>query len=629
MQQAPCVDVYKTHTHTPKSNCTHNCMLPLLFGSRYQGYRIICRLGQNGWLAMKLRHRELACHQQGLMQQLRQFWEEGRLCDVVLQSLDGTQHHAHRNVLSAASPAVRILLCGPFKEMKQVEEGKPVEMAASSSVVAAFLDYLYGGEPDVTAMDSVELLHLASAYDLPRLATTVERDLRDALDSAVALQSLLDSQTFGFPDLMLACEKQVAKEFQKCCLEEDFLKLDARQLQKILLREDLNVSREEIVFEALFRWSQYKENSASMCLLFPQIDFPSLSTSNLDLLRYFANALGRKGIDLENEVQQALEIHRKRPSESSSGHRPKRRCFTHWSATLGSSCNGSYPSWKKLTPNCTSCARFSWHDDSFLLLGEDQLMSFKPGSKDFEIVVGEGAATIKGCNALSHPLAFAVRPSGEIFIGTFCKGATQLVTFREGKGKVVKKIPDLVDVCCSPNGVVYVLDAGGLQVQKLEGSKLAPVLQSSEDQSFQATSIFATKCGLYLLDCKKHRILRLSGGSRVITEIANFSQVSRDLGRFFVTSDEQIFVIDRCKNRILIAEAKNTSCGTPHLDSSRAGKAQDVLVQNGYLNVLTHEGCVYQSALPPKLRLEGHTDAFFAARQCAWPESRGRLRDSR
>ena len=82
--------------------------------------------------------------------------------------------------------------------MKQVEEGKPVEMAASSSVVAAFLDYLYGGEPDVTAMDSVELLHLASAYDLPRLATTVERDLRDALDSAVALQLLLDSQTFGF-----------------------------------------------------------------------------------------------------------------------------------------------------------------------------------------------------------------------------------------------------------------------------------------------------------------------------------------------------------------------------------------------------------------------------------------------
>ncbi len=579
---------------------------------------------------MKLRHRELACHQQGMMQQLREFWEEGQLCDVVLQSLDGTQHHAHRNILSAASPALKVLLCGPFREVKQVEEGKPVEMAASSGAVAALLDYLYGGEPDVTAMDSVELLHLASRYNLPRLATTIETDIREALDSSVALQLLLDSQTIGFPDLMLACEEQVAKEFQTCCMKEDFFQLDARKLQKILLREDLNVSREEFVVEALFRWSNHsEENSATTCLLFPQIDFPSLSTRNLDLLRCFANSLGPKGIDLDNEVKQALDIHRKRPtSESSSAHRPKRRRFTHWSATLGSSCNGSELSWKKVTPNCSSCFRLSWHDDSFLLLGEDQLMSFKPGGKDFGIVVGEGAATaiIKGRIALSDPLAFAVRPSGEMLIGT-CKGARQLITFREGKGKVLKKIPGLVDVCCSPTGVVYVLDAHGLQVQRLEGSKLVPVLQSSQDQSFEATSIFATKCGLYVLDGKKHRILRVSyGSSKNIAEIANFSQVTHDLGRFFVTPDEQIFVIDRCNNRILIAEAKTTSCQTTHLDFSRVGQAHDVLVVNECLNVLTHgsEGCVYQSELPPKLRLEGYTGTFVAAP--SKPKKQGRLR---
>ena len=74
---------------------------------------------------MKLRHSKLACHQKGLMQQLRDFWKEGHLCDVVLKSIDGTQHPVHRNVLSAASAALKALLCAPFREAEQIRQGKP------------------------------------------------------------------------------------------------------------------------------------------------------------------------------------------------------------------------------------------------------------------------------------------------------------------------------------------------------------------------------------------------------------------------------------------------------------------------------------------------------------------------
>ena len=127
---------------------------------------------------MKLRHPELASHQQGLMQQLRDFWKEGHLCDVVLKSVDGIQHQAHRNVLSAASAAFKALLCAPFREVEQIRQGKPVEMAASGGVVSAFLDYLYGGEPEVTTMDAVEVLRLAGAYGLHLLAASVESDFQ-------------------------------------------------------------------------------------------------------------------------------------------------------------------------------------------------------------------------------------------------------------------------------------------------------------------------------------------------------------------------------------------------------------------------------------------------------------------
>ena len=108
------------------------------------------------------------------MQQLRDFWKEGHLCDVVLKSIDGIEHPVHRNVLSAASAALKALLCAPFREAEQIRQGKPIEMAASGGVVGAFVDYIYGGEPDVATMDAVELLRLAGAYGLPCLAEAVE-----------------------------------------------------------------------------------------------------------------------------------------------------------------------------------------------------------------------------------------------------------------------------------------------------------------------------------------------------------------------------------------------------------------------------------------------------------------------
>ena len=53
--------------------------------------------------AVKLDHSDPAQHRASIMQQLRQFWMDDHLCDVVLKSHDGAEHRAHTAVLSAAS----------------------------------------------------------------------------------------------------------------------------------------------------------------------------------------------------------------------------------------------------------------------------------------------------------------------------------------------------------------------------------------------------------------------------------------------------------------------------------------------------------------------------------------------
>ena len=566
---------------------------------------------------MKLRHGELACHQQGLMQQLRDFWKEGHLCDVVLKSIDGKEHPVHRNVLSAASAALKALLCAPFREAEQIRQGKPVEMAASGGVIGAFVDYIYGGEPDVATMDAVELLRLAGAYGLPCLAQAVEADLQASLDSQLALQLLQETVIWGMPDLRLACEEQIAKDFQQCTLREEFLKLTGRQLQRILQREDLNVSREEVVVQALFKWAKSsRDKQKEMIYMLSNIDFPSLSSSNLHVLCHSAQSLGSSGADWECEVKQALSLHRKRPSsEVSTAHRPKRRCLSHWAAGLGAS-QESDRAGKKLTPTVKNCGHgLAWHQGAFFFSCREpsQILSCKPGDENLRVVAGQGAP-INGFNQLHMMNGLAMSPNREMIVGhCVAYPATQLLSFQNGVGKVLLDCPRLQDVCCSSNGVIYVLDANGTRVQKFEGSRLMPVVDSQElpeEHAFDSQYICVSEQEvLYISDFENKRILRFAEGTSVPTVVADFGDRDDvDLGGLFVTEDERIFVCDSNNCRILMTDAVDKTCSS-ELDVSELGWPQDLLVQDGFLNVLIHrgtqEGCegwVQQFVLPPTLQ---------------------------
>ena len=565
---------------------------------------------------MKLRHGGLACHQQGLMQQLRDFWKEGHLCDVVLKSIDGKEHPVHRNVLSAASAALKALLCAPFREAEQIRQGNPIEMAASGGVIGAFVDYIYGGEPDVASVDAVELLRLAGAYELPCLAEAVEADLQASLDSQLALHLLQETVIWGMPDLRLACEEQVAKDFQQCALTEEFFKLTPTQLQRILRREDLNVSREEVVVEALFKWAKFSEDrQRDMVLMIFHVHFPSLSSSNLKVLCHAAQSLGSSGADWDCEVKQALSLHRKRPSsEVSTAHRPKRLCLSHWAAGLGAS-QESDRAGKKLTPTVKNCGyHLAWHQGAFFFSCREpsQILSCKPGEENLLVVAGPGSP-ISGFNQLHMMSGLAMSPNGEMIVGhCVAYPATQLLSFQNEVGKVLLDCPWLQDVHCSPNGVFYVLDAG-TRVQKVEGSRLIPVVDSKElpkEHAFHASNIFVSKQEvLYISDSANARILRFAEGTSVPTVVADFGDRDGvDLAGLFVTEDERIFVCDSNNCRILMTDAVDKTCSS-ELDVSELGWPQDLLVQDGFLNVLIHrgtqEGCegwVQQFVLPPTLQ---------------------------
>eukprot|EP00438_Fugacium_kawagutii_P009707 Skav211710 [mRNA] locus=scaffold2852:209288:209824:- [translate_table: standard] len=154
------------------------------------------------------------------MQQLREFWKEGHLCDVVIKSNDGTEHRAHANVLSAASKFLKNLLGGSFQEADQRKSGEPVEIAASDAAVSVLLDYIYGGRPEFPLDDSMEFLQVADAYDLPQLVAAIEKALRGSLDKApVATAFKILRHARGLHDLKAVAEEKLAVNFEKCTAE--------------------------------------------------------------------------------------------------------------------------------------------------------------------------------------------------------------------------------------------------------------------------------------------------------------------------------------------------------------------------------------------------------------------------
>ena len=567
--------------------------------------------------AVKLDHSDAdrAQHRAGIMQQLRQFWMDDHLCDVVLKSHDGAEHRAHTAVLSAASVFFENLLGGSFLEAERVQQKQPVEIAASKAAVSALLDYIYDGQPEVSVEVGLELLRLAEAYDLPKLAGEIEAGIVACSDSSVALQVLQEAH--GLHSLRAACEDKVAEEFETCIQHPDFGKLSASQLARILRREDLAIYREEEVVNAIFTWNRHsKDGHAFLGILLQHVHFHSLSIENL--LRLGRAALsGTSGDDLHREVQDALAS---RKRTQSSGTFQSRWWLQHWSPILGASCAGIEASGQEVLP--LLCKSLCWHQGELFAAhcGGHRIVSWKPGepSTCVRSVAGEGAA-VAGINDLGSMFDLAISPSGEMFVADWQN--RRLLRFQNGSGDLVVGNTDTTDIFCSPSGVLYVVKQNRRTVAKLVDSTLETVVASESlppDMQFSAYRVFVTKEEvIYLLDNlnNNRRILCINPAEAL--EPVVVGQIPTEgrsfLTDLFVTDGGTIYVAAGDQRKVLAFHPSSPTF-TDVLQRPDGLHALALLVHDRslYVNMLARRldaqspdtGGLYEYWLPPELQLQ-------------------------
>ena len=564
-------------------------------------------------VAVKFEHSNLAEHQSGIMDQMRALWMENHLCDIVLKCNDGAEHCAHGALLSAASVYFKNLLGGPFLEANQVQRKQPVKIDASKAAVSALLDYIYGGQPEASLETSLELLRMAEAYDLPKFASAIETGLLKSLDGVQALRIL--QETHGLYSLKAACEEKVAEDFEACSKHPDFGKLGATQLARILKREDLVVSREELVLKGVFNWVQISNNGNFLGTLLQHVDFQSFSIENL--LRIGRCTLsGPNAEELQREVAEALKS-RLSNVQSSQDFQPKRRCLEHWTPELGASIEAS---WREVLPlRCNSLSLHEGHIYATDFGGN--VLCWNPGDPaSARVVVGPAVGTT-GVTDLGSPCDLAVSPTGQIFVRDYEND--RLVRFEDGCGHLVcDGVGGSDGLFCSPQGVIYVpLDGTEHgKVQKLVGSTLETFIDSEnlpQDMQFSAKAIFVTKDEVIYMTDALDRILRIDPAESlepvVMGQIPNPDNQTLLLWGLFVTegeTGETIYVAEYESRKVF---ALRPGDGTPSelFRLPDALHPTDLLAQGRSLYVSTEDdvdeptaGGVYELLLPPELQLD-------------------------
>lgn len=103
------------------------------------------------------------------------------------------------------------------------------------------------------------------------------------LDSCIGILNLAESH--AIPSLKTRAQDFIISQFTKVVALKDFLELPADSLEAVLQSDDLNVTFEELVFEALLRWvkAQQDKRSPLLARLLSHVRLPLLEPA------YFVN----------------------------------------------------------------------------------------------------------------------------------------------------------------------------------------------------------------------------------------------------------------------------------------------------------------------------------------------------
>ncbi|XP_014390722.1 PREDICTED: kelch repeat and BTB domain-containing protein 8 isoform X5 [Myotis brandtii] len=297
-----------THTHpTPPSAAPHSrgCPLSLLDGNKPSPPPPGTPSADTAGEAVDPAH---AC---SVLKQLRTMYEEGQLTDIVVEVDRGKAFSCHRNVLAAISPYFRSMFTSGLTESSQ-KEVRIVGVEAESMELV--LKYAYTSRVVLTEANVQALFTAASIFQIPSIQDQCAKYMISHLDPQNSIGVFIFADHYGHQELGYRSKEYIRKKFLCVTKEQEFLQLTKDQLISILDSDDLNVDREEHVYESIVRWFEYEQNEREVhlpeifakCIRFPLMEDTFIEKIPPQFAQAIAKSYVEKGPSNTNGCTQRL-----------------------------------------------------------------------------------------------------------------------------------------------------------------------------------------------------------------------------------------------------------------------------------------------------------------------------------
>ena len=180
-----------------------------------------------------------------LMKRLNIQRKQDYLCDITLVTNDDREFKAHRNVLSAATPFFCKLL---ESDMKENREGIVRFDEISGTVMEDVLEFIYTGTVEVTQDNAKELIAAGNYLMIPSLKTVSGRFLEAEMSNSNCISTFYFAEKYDCDELMNNSRRFVLENFSFVAALDEFLNLEAKEVEKWLSSDDISVKTEADVF---------------------------------------------------------------------------------------------------------------------------------------------------------------------------------------------------------------------------------------------------------------------------------------------------------------------------------------------------------------------------------------------
>ena len=181
---------------------------------------------------------------------MEELFNSEQLCDVTLK-VNERRIHAHRVVLAAVSPYFRAMFTN-----KMLESGKNVVTIreVEEDIFFSLIKFIYSHRILICVDNVQNLLQCASILQLDSVVNACCDFIYNHLNISNCLSVRDFVESHGCSKLVCKVDAFVKKHFLEIAKRKEFLEISVEHFEQLLSCSDLNVSKEEEVFESVITW---------------------------------------------------------------------------------------------------------------------------------------------------------------------------------------------------------------------------------------------------------------------------------------------------------------------------------------------------------------------------------------